>query len=183
MEIHTSRLVLRAAREADIEPLHAILSDRNAMAYWSSPPHRDIGQTRDWLGSMIAIQPSEGEDFVVEHRGRVIGKAGLWRFPEIGFIFHPDHWGRGFATEALTSVLDRAFQVHGLPKVDADVDPRNGSSLKLLQRLGFRETGRKERTWHVGDEWCDSVYLELEPHAWTSRMGKEGRRFPADPHP
>ena len=70
---------------------------------------------------------TEGEDFIVELDGRLIGKAGLWRFPEIGFILHPDHWGRGFAREALGFVIDRAFDVHGLPKVDADVDPRNAT--------------------------------------------------------
>jgi RimJ/RimL family protein N-acetyltransferase len=97
------------------------------------------------------------------------GKAGLWRFPEIGFILHPDFWGRGFAREALVLIMDRAFGVHGLPKVDADVDPRNAPSLKLLGGLGFRETGRKERTWLVGKEWCDSVYLELDASSWRLR--------------
>ena len=168
MELRTERLLLRPARANDLEPMHAILGDPRAMAYWSSTPHEDIGKTRDWLASMIAIQPTEGEDFIVEFEGRLIGKAGLWRFPEIGFIFHPHFWGRGLAQEALTLVLDRAFAVHGLPKVDADVDPRNAGSLKLLERLGFRETGRAERTWHVGDQWCDSVYLELDSATWRS---------------
>lgn len=162
MEFRTERLLLRSARADDLEGLHAILSDPRAMAYWSSPPHQNLDQTRDWLASMIAIQPSEGEDFIVEFEGQLIGKAGLWRFPEIGFIFHPEHWGRGFAREALAPVLDRAFSVHGLPKVDADVDPRNLSSLKLLGGLGFHETGRKERTWLVGEQWCDSIYMELD---------------------
>ena len=169
MEFRTERLLLRPARADDLKPLHAILSDARAMAYWSSPPHGDIEQSRKWLQSMIDIRLPQGEDFIVEHQGQLIGKAGLWRFPEIGFIIHPDCWGRGFATEALRAVLDRAFGVHGLPKVDADVDPRNEDSLKLLKRLGFRETGRKQRTWLVGDEWCDSVYLELDASSWRSR--------------
>ena len=168
MEFRTKRLVLRPAQADDLEPLHAILSDVQAMAYWSSAPHESVDQTRDWLASMIAILPSEGEDFIVEFEGQVIGKAGLWRFPEIGFIFNPNHWGRGFASEALSLVLDRAFEVHGLPKVDADVDPRNASSLKMLERLGFRETGRKQRTWLVGAQWCDSVYLELDAESWRN---------------
>ena len=166
MEFRTERLLLRPARTDDLEGLHAILSDPRAMAYWSSSPHQSVDQTRDWLASMIAIQPSEGEDFIVEFEGQLIGKAGLWRFPEIGLIFHPDHWGRGFAREALAPVLDRAFSVHGLPKVDADVDPRNHGSLKLLGNLGFHETGRKERTWLVGGQWCDSIYLELDADSW-----------------
>lgn len=168
MEFRTERLLLRPARTDDLDGLHAILSDPQAMAYWSSPPHADIEETRDWLGSMIAIQPSEGEDFIVEHEGQLVGKAGLWRFPEIGFIFHPDYWGSGFAKEALSLILDRAFEVHELQKVDADVDPRNALSLKLLTSLGFRETGRKDRTWLVGDQWCDSIYLELDAESWRS---------------
>lgn len=166
MELRTERLLLRPARADDLEAMHAILSDPRAMAYWSSTPHEQIDQTRDWLASMLAIRPGEGEDFIVEHEGQLIGKAGLWRFPEIGYILHPDHWGHGFAGEALSVVLDRAFDVHGLPKVVADVDPRNTGSLKLLTGLGFHETGRAERTWHVGGVWCGSVYLELEGDHW-----------------
>ena len=169
MEFRTERLILRRARESDLAAMHRVLSDPRAMAYWSSPPHADVEQTREWLASMIAIQSTEGEDFVVELAGKLIGKAGLWRFPEIGFILRSDYWGRGFAQEALSFVLDRAFAIHGLPKVEADVDPRNEASLKLLRRLGFRETGREERTFLVGEQWCDSVYLELDAATWNAR--------------
>jgi RimJ/RimL family protein N-acetyltransferase len=91
----------------------------------------------------------------------VIGKAGLYRFPEIGFIFNPDSWGQGFAAEALRPVLQRAFALHGLEMVEADVDPRNEASLKLLAKLGFREIGRREKTWLISGNWCDSVDLRL----------------------
>ncbi len=169
MEIRTERLLLRPARADDLEPLHAILSDARAMAYWSSPPHEQIDHTRDWLASMIAIQPSEGEDFIVELDGQLIGKAGLWRFPEIGFLLDPHYWGQGFAREALGAVIERAFTVHGLARIEADVDPRNLRSLSLVDRLGFRETGRKERTWFVGGRWCDSIYLALDAEGWRAR--------------
>lgn len=166
MEFRTERLLLRRARADDLEPLHAILSNPRAMAYWSSLPHGDLQATREWLSSMIAIRPDEGEDFIIECDGQLLGKAGLYRFPEIGYILHPDHWGRGYAREALTFVIDRAFEVHGLEKIAADVDPRNEGSLKLLKRLHFRETHRAERTWQIGGEWCDSIYLALEAADW-----------------
>jgi RimJ/RimL family protein N-acetyltransferase len=162
VRIETERLVLRAARADDLAAFHAILSDPRATAYWSTLPHADMATTADWLASMLAIPPAEGEDFVVEHDGALIGKAGFFRFPEIGFIFHPDHWRRGFAAEALRVVLDRGFAVHGLPQAEADVDPRNAASLRLMDRLGFRETGRAARTWQIGDLWCDSIYLALD---------------------
>ncbi|MBN8812516.1 MAG: GNAT family N-acetyltransferase [Sphingomonas sp.] len=164
--LHTARLTLRPARAEDLAALHAILSDPVATAYWSHPPHSGIGESEEWLAAMLAIQPGEGEDFIVEHEGAVIGKAGFYRFPEIGLILHPRSWGRGFATEALGAVLAHGFEVHGLPAVTADVDPRNAACLRLLDRLGFRETGRRERSLLVGAEWCDSVDLLLERDAF-----------------
>lgn len=161
VEIRTERLRLRPAVPGDLHAFHAILSDPRAMAYWSTLPHSELAQTREWLAAMIAIPPGKGEDFVIECEGRVIGKAGLYRFPEVGFILHPDAWGKGYASEALRPVLDRAFAVHRLLEVIADVDPRNSASLRLLERLGFEETGRASRTWHIGGEWHDSVYLRL----------------------
>lgn len=160
--IRTARLTLRHAAEADLEGIHAVLGNPRAMAYWSTEPHGSLQQTRIWLNDMIATRPDRGEDFIVEHDGRVIGKAGLYRFPEIGYILHPDAWGKGFATEMLRPILDRAFVVHGLPAVVADVDPRNAASLTLLKRFGFRETGRAERTVEIAGRWFDSVYLRLD---------------------
>jgi ribosomal-protein-alanine N-acetyltransferase len=168
-EIQTERLVLRPARASDVTAFHAIMSDAQAMAYWSTPPHQDLAQTRAWLDSMLGIELGVGEDFVVDYEGELIGKAGFYRFPEIGFILDRSHWGRGFAFEALHAVVDRAFGHHQLPAVEADVDPRNARSLQVLARLGAREIGRASATWQVGDEWCDSVYLRLHAADWKLR--------------
>jgi len=159
--IRTARLLLRPADWRDLDAFHAILSNQQAMRYWSTLPHGTREQTRDWLQAMIETPPGEGEDWVIELHGRAVGKAGLWRFPEIGFILHPGYWGQGFECEALEPVIERAFSVHRLPSIFADVDPRNTTSLKLLSGLGFAESGRAQRTLRLGEEWCDSIYLQL----------------------
>lgn len=164
--LRTERLLLRKAEEGDLPAIHAILSDPRATRFWSTPPHEVPERSLSWLRGMIAIDPADGEDFIVELNGAVIGKAGFYEYPEIGFIFHPDHWGKGYAGEALGAVLDRGFAF--LASAFADVDPRNDACLKLLARLGFVETGRKEKTWLVGEEWCDSVYLSLDAQAWKA---------------
>jgi [ribosomal protein S5]-alanine N-acetyltransferase len=159
--IPTERLRLRRATMDDVAAFHAILSNPTAMAYWSTPPHTDLAQTREWLAGMIDIPAKQGEDFAIVYAGRVVGKVGLYQFPEIGFIMHPDVWEQGIASEALHAVLDRAFSKHRLDAVVADVDPRNERSLRLLRKLGFREVGRRQNTWLIGDCWCDSVDLRL----------------------
>lgn len=162
MELVTARLRLRRARADDLAAMHAVLSHPEATRYWSTPPHPDLETTRAWLGGMIAAPPELSEDFVVELYGRVIGKAGFYRLPEIGYILHPQTWGRGYAREALVAVIEHVRATR--PEVGdltADVDPRNERSLRLLASLGFERTGYAERTWQVGGEWCDSVYLTL----------------------
>ena len=157
----TERLTLRRARLEDLPAMHAILSDPRAMTYWSTPPHADLDQTRAWLQSMIEAEPDQSDDYIIEWRGQVIGKAGCFRLPEVGYVLHPQAWGLGLAREALAAIIPMIFARHQPPALIADVDPRNAASLKLLSRLGFTETGRAERTWLVGDTWCDSVYLRL----------------------
>ena len=159
--IRTARLTLRRARIEDLEAIHAVLGNRQATRYWSTPPHADLEESRIWLESMIDAPPGESDDYVVEYEGRVIGKAGCWRLPEIGFILHPEHWGRGLAREAVEAVIDRVFSSFPIEALTADVDPRNAASLALLKGLGFVETGRAKGTWQLGDELCDSVYLAL----------------------
>jgi len=131
------------------------------MRYWSTLPHSDLEQTRVWLDGMIASSPEESDDFVVEHEGEVVGKAGCYRLPEVGFILHPSRWGKGLAREAVGAVIAHVFEHFPISAIVTDVDPRNAASLGLLKRLGFVETGRAERTYQIGDEWVDSIYLAL----------------------
>ena len=161
MTIETPRLLLRRARIGDLPRIHAIMSDKRAMRYWSSLPHESEERTREWLQSMIDAPAEASDDYVVEHEGRVIGKAGCHRLPEIGFILDPDCWGKGLAREALEAVIRHIFATRLVETLIADVDPRNHASLGLLDRLGFRETGRAKGTWTIGEEVCDSVYLAL----------------------
>jgi RimJ/RimL family protein N-acetyltransferase len=159
--IRTQRLTLRRARIEDLDDVHAMLSHPAAMRYWSTPEHETLEQSREWLAGMVAGGPDE-DDFLIEHQGRVIGKAGAWKLPEIGFLLHPDHWGKGLGFEAMSAAIAHLFAAHDLPELTAEADPRNAASLRLLGRLGFVETGRAERTLLWREEWCDSVYLALK---------------------
>ena len=89
--------------------------------------------------------------------------------PEIGYILHPDAWGQGLATEALTAVIDHVFATRDVETLTADVDPGNLASIRLLERLGFGKTGEAKATFLIGDQWMDSLYYGLDRSRWTSR--------------
>jgi RimJ/RimL family protein N-acetyltransferase len=159
-EIRTDRLLLRRASLDDVPAMHAIMSNPVAMRFWSTPPHADVDDTRRWIESMIEDEPAERDDFIMTLGGRLIGKLGAWRLPEIGFLLDPAEWGRGYASEALAAYIDRRRTL-GSTELTADVDPRNGASIRLLERAGFIVSGRASGTWQVGNELCDSVYFRL----------------------
>jgi len=172
MEIVTARLRLRSARSDDLAAMHAVLSDPRATRWWSTPPHASLAETAAWLDSMIANGPDQ-PDFVVEREGKVIGKAGFWRLPEVGYILHPDHWGQGLAREAVAATIDHVFATREIDELTADVDPENAASIRLLERLGFVRTGFAERTLKIGDEWKDSFYYSLSRPDWRSPAGAD----------
>lgn len=159
--IRTERLVLRRARPGDLDAFHDILSDPRAMRYWSRPEHESLDDSRRFVEFLCGCPGNGGDDFVLDLDGRAIGKAGSWRPPEVGFLLHPDFWGRGLMREAMAVLIPYLFDAHDVPELTADVDPRNAASLGLLKSLGFRRTGYAERTLKWRDEWCDSVYLAL----------------------
>lgn len=158
-EIRTERLLLRRARVDDAVAMHRIMSDPVAMRYWSTPPHKTLGDTERWIASMVEADAAR-DDFIVTLDGQLVGKLGAWKLPEVGFLLDPRIWGMGYAAEALDAYVDRR-RILGSVELTADVDPRNRASIRLLKRTGFYETGRASGTWQVGDELCDSIYFRL----------------------
>ena len=160
--IRTPRLTLRRATWDDLEAVHRLFSNPAIMRYWSRPEHETLEETRRWMRDLVEPGP-DSLDYLIEREGTVIGKAGAWRLPEIGYLLHPDHWGQGLAQEAMQAVIAHLAQTRpDLTHLIAEVDPRNLASLRLLARLGFVETGRASRTMQWRDEWCDSVYLRRD---------------------
>jgi ribosomal-protein-alanine N-acetyltransferase len=160
--LRTTHLVLRRPRAEDAVAMHSILSDPLVMRYWSTLPHASLAESEAWIaGTIAAIEARRSDDFLIERDGAVIGKAGLWNGNELGFLLARGAWGKGYAREAVAAVIGRGITVSGHDEIRAEADPRNEACLRLLQRLGFRETGRAERTWCIGGEWSDSIYLAL----------------------
>jgi [ribosomal protein S5]-alanine N-acetyltransferase len=161
--IKTKRLLLRRARLNDATEMHKILSNDDAMRYWSSPPHNELAQTQAWIADMVAATANASEDFIIDIDGRVAGKVGAYRLPEFGYILHPDFWSRGLATEAVRAFLRHVYLTRpDITALTTDIDPRNTASVRLVEKMGFRETGRAERTFETHIGWCDSVYFTID---------------------
>lgn len=159
--LRTERLVLRPFRPDDSLPLHRFFSDPVATRFWSDT-HDSLEQSRAFVDGTIAADPAESCDFILDLDGKVIGKAGMWKAPEIGFFVLPAYQRQGYAFEALSAVIPHLFQTYDMDQLVADVDPANAASIGVLTKLGFHETHRAERTMQIRGVWCDSVYFALD---------------------
>ena len=171
-----ARVRLRPPRQpeadggADLDALWAIFSDAETLRYWSHEPFETREQATEYLAGIdrVLAERSLFQWAIADKEtDALLGTVTLtaWdrahRRAEIGFILGNAHWGRGFGSDAVRTVLAFAFSKMRLHRVEADVDPENGASLALLRRLGFHEEGRLAERWFTFGEWRDSVVLGL----------------------
>ena len=75
---------------------------------------------------------------------------------ELGWVLHPDHAGRGYATEAVRALLRVAFEDLGVCRVTANCFTDNVASWRLMERVGMRlETNAIQETLHRSGQWLD----------------------------
>jgi RimJ/RimL family protein N-acetyltransferase len=173
-----TRVTLRHLTRADADDIFAIFSDPQVMRYWSSGP---MSTTADAVAYIDGIHDGLRRrtlfQWGVEHHEarRVIGTCTLLNVSplhqrgEIGFALARPFWGQGLARAAVTRVLSFAFEELALHRVEADADPRNDRSLRLLERLGFRREGvLRERYW-INGERQDALMLGLLRAEWMAR--------------
>ncbi len=179
----TSRLVLRPFAEGDLDALHAIhgREDVTRYLYWG-PRSRE--ETREALSRKLGRSSvrSEGDSLGVAVERRDTGAlVGDWTFfltsathrqGEVGYLLHPDHQGRGFATEATAELLRLAFAGLGLHRVTGRLDGRNLASARVLERLGMRREAHLVENERVKGEWTDEVIYAMLDREWRAREAR-----------
>jgi RimJ/RimL family protein N-acetyltransferase len=176
--LDTPRLRLRALGDADVPALFAIFNDPEAMRYWARPAMTGVAEVEALLGEIrsYAAKATLFQWGIARREDDlVIGTVTLFRINlehrrgELGYIVRRDLWGRGLATETLTAVVNHAFGTMGLHRLEADIDPRNASSIRLVERLGFKREGHLRERFFVAGEIQDSLIYGLLGADWSSR--------------
>ena len=182
-EILTERLRLRDWRDdpAEVDALHAVLSDPETMKLWPAPFDRDGCAT--WLANVRQSYEKHGYGrFAVEihETGQLIGDCGLfpgrigeWSFVDIGWILHADHHGKGYATEAARAIIDHAFSTLGLTELVAHMAEEHVASRHVAERLGMQFTHAQPYEPNLGKT---HTFFRLTPDAWAAKTDPDGGR-------
>lgn len=166
----TDRLILRRYQREDLRDLFEYLSDPKVVEFEPYKP-MTLDEVRENLEWRIGTE----EMIAVEHKGshKMIGNVYLGKREfaalEIGYVFHQEYWGKGYAAESCQELIRQAFS-NGIHRIYAECDPNNIRSWKLLEALGFRrEAHFVKNVFFWKDEngkpvWKDTyVYAKLEP--------------------
>lgn len=168
--LETERLRLRHPHSEDAEDVFSIFGDPVAMRYWSHEPHIDLAESAAYIESiqkgfagrsLFQWAVTEPDDDRLIGTVTLLNRDPTNRHAEVGYMLKPALWGRGYASEAVRGVLGFGFQHMDLHRVEAELDPRNEASARLLERLGFKREGLLRERWFLYDEWCDSALYGL----------------------
>jgi aminoglycoside 6'-N-acetyltransferase len=179
----TQRLTIRRFRPEDAAAFAAYRSDPEIARYqgWTTP--FTLVQARRFIAELAASHPDTPGgwfQFAVTESvsGELLGDVAAGtdgddpRLAEVGFTFARAHQGRGYATEALTAVLDHLLRGRGKHRVSATCDARNAASVALLERVGMRrEAHHLQNAWWHG-EWTDEYVYAVLADEWRARRGR-----------
>jgi RimJ/RimL family protein N-acetyltransferase len=166
----TERLRIRWLTAGDVPALFALFGDPEVTRYWSHPPFADVAAAEGLLGRIHdCFRRRTLFQWGIERTGTdgVIGTCTLatldatHRRAELGYALGRSFWGHGYMAEALPVLLGFAFGRLQLHRLTADVDPRNGPSVRSLERLGFRREGYLREHYLVNGEVQDAVVYGL----------------------
>jgi [ribosomal protein S5]-alanine N-acetyltransferase len=177
----TGRVMIRLAEQDDLDALLPLHSDAEVTRYiphvhWATRADADA-----WYARLLERREKQSSvQCVIVKRATahtaetVIGTALLFNFEaasglaEVGYLLGREHWGQGYALEAITAFIDFAFSTLDLRRLEATVDSRNVASNRLLQRLGFVREGVLRERWLAAGELQDINLHALLKREWRA---------------
>ena len=145
--LETDRLVLRLPRIEDFERFAELFMHPTAAQHIGGPMLRHDAWRKFLQMPGAWVLQGFGMFSVVEKAsGRWLGQAGPWQpdgWPgtEVGYAFHHDAWGSGYATEACVAAMDWAFDTLGWTDIIHSISPANLASQSVARRLGSHNRG------------------------------------------
>lgn len=170
-ELQTERLHLRKMKVSDSSSLFKIWSDPDVTKFMNISCFTDENQAKEMINLLDDLsRDSKAIRFSIIkiESNEIIGSCGYNSFDfenekaEIGYDIAKSFWGRGYASEAISSLLDHAFSSLKLNRIEAKVDPENVNSIKLLQKLNFTFEGTLRQYERVEGKFNDlNIYSKL----------------------
>ena len=145
--LETENLILRPFKDKDVDDYFGV-RDSPEVRRWLHIPESldrsDAWQQMAWFVGQWELRGTGHWALEEKKSGQFVGRAGLhrperhdWPGVEVGWLLHPDYWGRGYATEAGAAAVRYGFEDLQVDKLFSCILPENHRSQAVAKRLGF----------------------------------------------
>lgn len=174
IKIVTERIALRLIELSDLEVIHNLHSLPETDEYNALGIPKDIEETKSiilpWIIENVSTE-SKSYTFAIDEKltKNFIGLFGFklsrnkYRRGEVWYKIHVNHWNKGYATEALSAIIDFGFDKLNLHRIEAGCAVNNLGSIKVLEKVGMIREGRGRKVLPLKSGWSDNFeYAILE---------------------
>lgn len=148
-----------------------ILGNRSWLRPWeaTNPTSPNSFDVRSQLRGLIRqLDDESGIPFVIEVQGQIQGQLNVANImygsvssAVLGYWLAPEEAGKGVMPLSVALVTDYLMNQIGLHRVEINIRPENHASLRVIQKLGFRYEGLKQRYIHINGDWRDHYVFAL----------------------
>lgn len=185
--IQTQQLILRALTPSDVPAVFDIFCRDEVTEHYDCYSYLHESQASEQVRKWMASYSDKGlKGFrwaiaLASSPDKLIGTCGIHRVSahnksfDIGYELHPDVWGRGIATQAISALLDYCFNQHfpfKVNRVTAMTDVVSPRSISVLTKLGFQQEGILRESEYWKDRFNDSRLFSLLRRDWLANQAE-----------
>ncbi|PGW29604.1 GNAT family N-acetyltransferase [Bacillus cereus] len=164
MFIEAERLLIRKFEFKDWEAVHEYTSDSNVMKYIPEGVFTEE-DTRNFVNKNMG-ENAKNFPVILIDENILIGHIVFHKYfgdhtYEIGWIFNPKYYNKGYASEAAQATLKYGFKEMKLHRIIATCQPENTASYRLMEKIGMRREGYFRKCISHGNEWWDEYYYAI----------------------
>ena len=174
--LSTDHLTLMQVSQQDVNEIFFLRSDKRVLQFLGKASAKSTEEAFLFIKKINELENNNDGitwGIKLKEEEKLIGTICYWNITkehyraELGYALHPDYHGKGIMQEALSEVIKYGFTTMKLHSVEAKVDPRNISSIKLLERNNFiREGFFKEDYFYDGNFLDTAVYSLITAGNW-----------------
>lgn len=172
LEFISPRLKMSLVQITDLQNIHELHSLPETDQYNTMGIPADLNETKKVVESWVkGNQENPIGYYVLKIQGlsdgNFLGSFGLKLWPaknrraEVWYKIHPQHWGNGYATEALNRILDFCFDELDLHRIQAGCAVDNIGSIKVLEKAGLIREGRGRQLLPLKTGWSDNFEYSI----------------------
>jgi len=166
----SKRLKFRQILLSDSDDIFNIRSNDDVMKYMDTNKMLTTGESVKLIQSMDdSFKKGTGINWglIEKFTNQFIGYFGFWRIDakncraEIGYALCPQNWGKSYMLETFRTLIKFGFEELKLHSIEANVNPGNTASIKLLEKFGFKREAYFRENYFFNNEFKDSVIFSL----------------------